>query len=170
MHLEQRSRARRRDGLLGGRGCCDGFHTAARQSARQCCRHVRSVLALFGIYVLAVLLAGTFPIGAGDAMHGGSLLHPAFPHVHERSGAQSRPAAQAASSAHYTVGFTPAWDASAGGATEVPSTALTPPLPRAAVSVGFDRDARLPTWDHPQPPGVLEPPPDPPPTSLGFAP
>ena len=132
---------------------------------------MRSVLSLFGIYVLAVLLAGTFPIGAGDAMHGGSLLHPAFPHVHERSGAQPQPPpAAAAASGHYTVGFTPAWDASAGGATEVPSTALTAPLPRAAVSVGFGRDGRLLTWDHPQPSGVLEPPPDPPPTSLGCAP
>jgi len=126
---------------------------------------VRSVLPLFGVYVLAVLLASTFPVGAGDAMHGGALLHPAFPHVHERPDAQP----QVAPAGDYTVALTPAWDASAGGATEVPSTALTPPLPRAAVAVGFYRDGRLLSWDNPRPLGRLEPPPDPPPTSLDFA-
>jgi hypothetical protein len=128
---------------------------------------VRSVLAVFGVYILALLLASTFPVGAGDAMHGGSLLHPAFPHVHGRAG---NTASQApAPAGHYQVGLMPAFDASAGGATEVPSTALTPPLPRVAISVGFGRDDRLLTWDRPWPVGLLEPPPDPPPTSLGFA-
>jgi hypothetical protein len=125
---------------------------------------VRSVLSLFGIYVLAVLLASTFPVGAGDARHGGSLLHPAFPHVHGQPAAQP----QVAPSGHYTVALTPAFDASAGGATEVPSTALTPPLPRAALGVGFFRAAGLLTWDNPRPLGRLEPPPDPPPTSPDF--
>jgi hypothetical protein len=122
---------------------------------------VRSVLAFFGIYVLAVLLASTFPIGAGDAAHGGVLLHPIFPHVHNaaREGASLPPS-------HVSVGGAPAFDSSAGGANEVPVTALTPPLPRATLGLPVGPVQRLLTWDLPPPIGLLKPPPVPPPTSL----
>src|SRR5437879_8771340 len=104
------------------------------------CTGVRSVLAVFGIYVLAVLLASTFPVGAGDAVHGGALLHPAFPHTHAPAGEPApNPAPQRASKPT----LTPALDASAGGLTEVPSTALTPPIPRPAIAVLLFSAARL---------------------------
>jgi hypothetical protein len=121
---------------------------------------VRSVLAFFGIYVLAVLLASTFPVGAGDAAHGGALLHPVFPHGHLGQ-AEADPGR-----GRLKVGLTPAFDASAGGATEVPGTALTPPLPRAMPGMVLGPEQRLVTWDLPRPVGLLKPPPDPPPTSL----
>jgi hypothetical protein len=117
---------------------------------------VRSVLAFFGIYVLAVLLASTFPVGAGDAAHGGALLHPVFPHVHLGHAEADRG----------KVGLTPAIDASAGGATEALSSGLTPPLPRAMLGILVGPEQRLIIWDLPRPIRLLEPPPDPPPTSL----
>jgi hypothetical protein len=121
---------------------------------------MRAVLGFFGIYVLAVLLASTFPIGAGDAAHGGALLHPVFPHVHlGHAEADLGPR-------HLKVGLTPAFDASAGGATEVPAAALTPPLPRGVPGILVGPEQRLLTWDLPWPIGLLKPPPDPPPTSL----
>ncbi len=121
---------------------------------------VRSVLAFFGIYVLAVLLASTFPVGAGDAAHGGALMHPVFPHVHLGH------AAVDLGPPHLKVGLTPAFDASAGGATEAPGTALTPPLPRPMLGILVGPEQRLIIWDISRPIGLLEPPPDPPPTSL----
>ncbi len=121
---------------------------------------MRSVLAFFGIYVLAVLLASTFPVGAGDAAHGGALLHPVFPHVHLGHAEADHAPPQ------LKVGLTPAIDANAGGATEALSTALTPPLPRALSGILVGPQQRLLIWDVPRPIGLVEPPPDPPPTSL----
>jgi hypothetical protein len=120
---------------------------------------VRSVLAFFGIYVLAVLLASTFPMGAGDAAHGGALLHPVFPHVHLGQ------AAADVDPGRLKVSLTPAIDASTGAA-DAPGTALTPPVPRAAIGILVGPEQRLLTWDMPRPIGLLKPPPDPPPTSL----
>jgi hypothetical protein len=127
---------------------------------------VRSVLAFFGIYVLAVLLASTFPVGAGDAVHGGALLHPAFPHVHNDTRETATPPTPQRDRPN--VSLTPAIDASAGGATEVPGTALTPPLPHTAFNVLIGPEQPLISWDLPWPIGLLKPPPDPPPTSLAF--
>jgi hypothetical protein len=119
---------------------------------------VRSVVAVLGIYVLALLLAGTFPVAAGDAVHGGALLHPAFPHSHGPS-----EASPATPSRELRVGLGPALDASAGGATEIPAMGLTPPVPRSAVGVLVFGDERLVPRERPRPIGRLEPPPDPPP-------
>ena len=120
---------------------------------------VRSVLAFFGIYVLAVLLASTFPVGAGDAAHGGALLHPVTPHVHPGHAAADLAPRQ------LKVGLTPAIDASAGGATEALTLAPTPPLPRAMSGILVGPQQRFLIWDMPRPIGLSEPPPDPPPTS-----
>jgi hypothetical protein len=129
---------------------------------------VRSNLSIFCIYVLVLLLAGTFPIGAGDAKHGGALLHPAIPHVHGpgEDGATSQPQAP---SAELKVSLTPTIETTAGGATEIPVTALTPPLPRVAANRPFGREQRLVVPDLPRPRARSDPPPDPPPTSLALA-
>jgi hypothetical protein len=118
---------------------------------------VRSILAVFGVYVLGLLLAGTFPLGAGDAVHGGSLLHPAFPHSHGQLDA----AATSQRSPKPTLETT--WDSSAGGAAESPSTGLAPPLPKAPIAMVILGDARLVARELPWPAGRREPPPDPPP-------
>jgi len=120
---------------------------------------LRSVLAILGIYLLALLLAGTFPVGAGDAVHGGALLHPAFPHSHPAAA----PADPTAPSHASKVGLGPALDTSAGGATEVPSVGLTPPMPRPSLGVLPFADERVVPRERPWPIGRLEPPPDPPP-------
>jgi len=132
---------------------------------------VRSVLSVFGIYVMVLLLAGTFPVGAGDALHGGALLHPAIPHVH-RYTANTEPSPQPHAhgpTGKLEVGMKPAIEATSGGATEVPVTAVTPPLPRVAQVPLLGEERRLIGWDLPWPLARLEPPPDPPPTSLGLA-
>jgi hypothetical protein len=124
---------------------------------------VRSVVAIFGVYVLALLLAGSFPVGAGDARHGGALLHPAYPHIHEPSAAQQ--SGRAPSLESVKIGLLPAIDASAGGATEIPSTALTPPLPRAMAGL-FPLSAQHQILiERRAPESRLEPPPDPPPST-----
>jgi hypothetical protein len=128
---------------------------------------VRSVLAFFTIYVLALLLASTFPVGTGDAAHGGALLHPVFPHFHSDTGEAAVAAANTERS-HLNLGHAPAIDLSAGAASEVLGTALTPPLPRSGwLGLAGEPERRLLISAPPQPISLLEPPPDPPPTSLG---
>src|SRR5262245_57485512 len=120
---------------------------------------VRSVLAVFGIYVLALLLAGTFPVGAGDPVHGGALVHPAFPHTHRPAGgvaAGPTPVAAHAAARASKFNLAPAFDSSAGAATEVPSTAITPPVPRPAAGVFPLFDARLLPLERPRPAGRMD--------------
>ena len=127
---------------------------------------MRSVLAVFGIYVLAVLLASTFPVGAGDPVHGGALVHPAFPHTHAPAGTAPVPPTLVgahAAAREPRFSFTPAFDASAGATTEVPGMAITPPVPRPTQGVIPLLTARLLLRELPRPNGRLDPPPDPPP-------
>ncbi|HEV7664279.1 MAG TPA: hypothetical protein VGQ62_12135 [Chloroflexota bacterium] len=114
--------------------------------------------AILGIYVLALLLASSVPVGSSDPVHGGALLHAALPHVHLGS---ERVAVR---SAQLSLGST--IEAGASTTTELPGSGLTPPLPRATADLVAGPVQRLAadvmTW-----PGALnEPPPDPPPTSL----
>ena len=130
---------------------------------------MRSILAVFGIYVLALLLASTFPVGAGDPVHGGALVHPAFPHTHTAPGSALAAPTRASVSAHAAARqpnfnfFTPAFDASAGTASEGPGTAITPPVPRPTQGVIPLFAVRLIAHERPWPAGRLDPPPDPPP-------
>jgi hypothetical protein len=128
-------------------------------------------VSVFGIYVMVLLLAGTFPVGAGDALHGGALLHPAIPHVHTYSAnAEPSPQPQAhGPTGKLEVGMKPAIEASPGGATEAPVTAITPPLPRVTQVPLLGQEQRLLGRELPRPLARLEPPPDPPPTSLALA-
>jgi hypothetical protein len=43
---------------------------------------VRSVVGLLSTYLLALMLAGSFPVGTNNAAHHGDLLHWVLPHVH----------------------------------------------------------------------------------------
>jgi hypothetical protein len=130
---------------------------------------VRSILSVFGIYVLVLLLAGTFPVGAGDALHGGALLHPAIPHVHTGSAGSSVQNQIQMPNVQFKVSLTPAIETTAGGATEVPTTAITPPLPRVATVPLLGQEERLVGLELPRPQARFEPPPDPPPTPFAFA-
>jgi hypothetical protein len=128
---------------------------------------VRSIFALAGIYLMALLLAGSSPLGAGDATHGGAMLHSTLPHVHGRADQ----AAAAARASNYNVGLATTLDTSAGGATEPPTVGLTPPMPRpsAAPLEGVFRSG-LVRLEDPWRDRFLDPPPHPPPTTLPTSP
>jgi hypothetical protein len=162
--------AERRTSVTGAQGSARRLSIALGGRAAMECRllryytpaGVRSIFALAGIYLMALLLAGSSPLGAGDATHGGAVLHSALPHVHCRA-FQDATAARA-SNDRIRLGTT--LDTSAGGATEPPTVGLTPPLPRpSAASVEAVFHSGLESREYPWRDRLLDPPPDPPPTT-----
>jgi hypothetical protein len=124
---------------------------------------VRSIFGVAGLYLIALLLAGSSPLGAGDAAHGGAVLHSTLPHVHGLAG-QTTPATRTSANPNIAPGTS--LDASAGGATELPTVGLTPPLPRQSAAYLEDLFRRnVGRREYPWRDRFLDPPPDPPPTT-----
>jgi hypothetical protein len=95
-------------------------------------RVMRSVIALLSTYVLALMLAGSFPVGTDNAAHKGDLLHWVLPHVHlDAVGHGSL--AQPVFNDHHSGGG--ALGAGADGAAAGGGVALMPPVPTRASSI-----------------------------------
>jgi hypothetical protein len=118
---------------------------------------MRSVLALLSTYLLALMLAGSFPVGTDNAAHKGDLLHWVLPHVHLDAVSHSN-LAQPVFNDHHSGGALGAGaDVAAAG---VGGVALMPPLPPrpAAFLASFDvwrldlsTDRRPRDWSGPRP-------------------
>ena len=133
---------------------------------------MRTSLALFGSYMLVLLLAGSLPVGVSDAVHGGALVHAALPHVHATT-VSTRPAPHApaarplpTSAEQLANDASPAVDAGTTTSSQIPSSGLTPSLPRSSLNLPLDLGRRLLVRPQVWPDAPGEPPPTPPPTSL----
>jgi hypothetical protein len=126
---------------------------------------MRSVGLIFLVYLLAVLLSATSPIGAGHGVHEGQLLDPLVPHVHFVNGQRVVPGAPPPPT--YSISKDgPAVGAEAGGISSSAGLGLTPPCPDKPFAFSPMLDAwRFGPGDETLPRGRTVAPPDPPPTS-----
>ena len=116
--------------------------------------------------VLATLLVVTTPVGVGQGVHQGDLLHPAFPHLHYvNDKLVSHESASLANVANATrnVHKGPAVGAGAGADAAGPGVALSPTVPRPTVMLPGDNARRLGVARTVPPREYLATPLDPPP-------
>lgn len=123
---------------------------------------MRSVASVAVLYVLAILLAGTSPIGAGQGRHRDQLVDLLLPHTHFQDVPTGPGRAPRAVTADAPSG--PALGAGAGADAAL-GLALTPPLPAFGELLLADGTSSLAAADPRPPRSHLEPPPDPPPTA-----
>jgi hypothetical protein len=118
-------------------------------------------------YLLALLLVGTSPVGAGSGVHQGQLLDALVPHVHFVDGQPAQKSAPVATSDPTLYRSGPTFGAGAGAAAaNLTGAAIAPGLPLRAAALRADSerwvvilsDERLPL-------GRTDAPPDPPPTA-----
>lgn len=124
---------------------------------------MRSLASVTVLYVLAILLVGTSPIGAGQGRHRDQLVdlllpHSHFPDLSNVAGRRPPPLTADAPSG-------PAFGAGAGAEAAALGLALTPPLPAFGELLVVGGETSIDTADPAPPRALLEPPPDPPPTS-----
>jgi hypothetical protein len=111
--------------------------------------------------VLATLLVLTTPVGAGQGVHQGELLHPILPHLHFING---RLVMHDAGGATETVVQTgPALGAGVFGDAAGLGSAISPTVPRPAILLPIYSFTRLGVLRTVLPREFLEIPPDPPP-------
>jgi hypothetical protein len=126
---------------------------------------MRSVAGVALIYLLAVLLVSTSPMGAGQGVHRDQLVDLLVPHTHYVTSATDvhRGQRQVASE----PSSTPSVGAGAGASASSIGAVLTPPVPDwASVALGA-HSSRLGLVSRVRAPvGWRDPPPDPPPTSV----
>jgi len=111
--------------------------------------------------VLATLLVLTTPVGAGQGVHQGDLLHPLLPHLHFVNGRLVLHDAGGATETRVQTG--PALGAGAFGDAAGLGTAISPTVPRPVVLLPIYSLARLGASRTVLPREFLETPPDPPP-------
>lgn len=99
--------------------------------------------------VLATLLVVTTPVGVGQGVHQGDLLHPAFPHMHFVNGrlaldeaVASTPTRGSATSVK-DVHKGPALGAGAGADGAGLGVAISPTVPRPTLTLPIDNVGRL---------------------------
>jgi hypothetical protein len=126
---------------------------------------MRALPRILLIYALAVLLASSSPIGAGQGVHRDQLLDALLPHMHFVNGQPIDVGEPAPISNGQTGNAGPALGAGAGGTATVAAEALTPVL-RAfeRLLAPVPSPSRLLVEDPPAPRGRIDAPPDPPPT------
>ena len=122
---------------------------------------MRSFTHAFIGYVLALLLLGTSPVGAGTGVHQNQLLDALVPHVHFVDG---KPVEKTGAPTVARSG--PALGAGAGAAASASGLAIVSPLPAGATELHNPSER----WsavaeDDARPRGLSEAPPDPPPTA-----
>ena len=93
--------------------------------------------------VLATLLVLTTPVGAGQGVHQGDLLHPLLPHLHFVNGRLVLHDAGGATETRVQTG--PALGAGAFGDAAGLGTAISPTVPRPVVLLPITRPS-LPVW------------------------
>ena len=120
-------------------------------------------LGLLGIAIplLVLMLALSSPVGADDGVHGGALLHTAWPHTHGGGVARLSPMLHAPAPSG-----DPSVTAGNAAASELPGAGLTPPVPWFS----FQLTTVGPRWQRPRsdivPSSRREPPADRPPAGL----
>jgi hypothetical protein len=124
---------------------------------------MRSVISSLLGYILALLLAGTSPVGTGQGAHQNQLLDALVPHVHFVDGQRVlREAARPASNDFHSG---PALGAAAGASAASAGLALIPPVPGSVISLRTaSEEWRFAAADSRLPRGRTEAPPHPPPT------
>ena len=124
---------------------------------------MRSLFALLLVYVLAFLLVGTSPVGAGQGAHQNQLLDALIPHVHFVDGKIIPPGATQAPAPELPSGIAIGAGAGAAGASSGLVIAPAPvKIGLPGVRVGEDVRPQAPA-DDALPRGREEAPPDPPP-------
>jgi hypothetical protein len=123
------------------------------------------LLRLAGIYLLALLLVGTSPLGTDQGAHLGQVLHPVFAHhmasSHEAAHLRQQPVSNDPVSG-------PALGAGAGAAFAADAgIALAPPFPIAGNFQLPGESRRLEPQEQLPPRGRLEAPASPPPRNTG---
>jgi hypothetical protein len=149
---------RRACGLTGTPTCAsDDTHTTVSGSL------MRSVIYPLLGYILALLLAGTSPVGAGQGAHEGQLLDALVPHLHFVDGQRVVREARLPASNDSHPG--PALGAAAGASATAAGVGLMPPVPGSVISLRTTSEEwRFAAADSLLPRGRTEAPPDPPPT------
>jgi hypothetical protein len=103
---------------------------------------MRVVVRILVGYVLAVLLAGTSPVGTGQGVHANQLLDAVVPHVHLVNGQIVQPGrAPQPPAVDIQPASGPALGAGSGAAAASTALVLTPPVPASALRLvgGSDR-------------------------------
>lgn len=126
---------------------------------------MRSITQALLAYVLALLLVGTSPVGAGTGAHQNQLLDALVPHMHFIDG---KPVEKDNLSMSYPTMSPsgPVLGAGAGAAAASSGVAIVQPLPIRAIPFPADSERwSLAPRDDALPRGLSEAPPDPPPTA-----
>jgi hypothetical protein len=124
---------------------------------------MRSLPCLLVTELLALLLVVTSPTGTGQGVHHDQLLDLLFPHVHMVDG-RVVASDQVAPSLERSVG-SPVLGAAAGASATAVGTSVMPPTPIGVQLPPIPLTVRRAPSNDPLPTGLLEAPPDPPPTS-----
>src|SRR5689334_9871006 len=103
---------------------------------------MRAFLGILLVYLQALLLAGTSPVGAGQVAHQNQLLDSLIPHIHFVSGQAIQPGAIPSVAATSDRPERPAVGAGTGAAAATAGLVLTPPLPRFRIAVPPTDEAR----------------------------
>jgi hypothetical protein len=126
---------------------------------------MRLVLNLVLLYVLALLLVGTSPLGTGQGAHQNQLLDALIPHVHFLDGQRIEPGARLPVQLAEERPGSPAVGAGAGAAAASLGLSLTPPVPSIEMFLPPPSELyELTGIEAAAPTGRTEAPPDPPPT------